>query len=94
MAMFVFKDGKISGADMSGLTFSGTFKSSNGRIVGSISYTMPAGSVSITGTNFEKASGKLDVPIDFPETLDPSETYRVNTPIGPVNAKFIKNISL
>ncbi|HMS95446.1 MAG TPA: hypothetical protein PKA03_09545 [Tabrizicola sp.] len=92
IAMFVFKDGKISGADMSGLTFSGSFKSDKGRIVGNISYVMPAGSVSITGASFEKASGKLDVPIDLPETLDPLETYRVNTPIGPLNAKFIKNV--
>lgn len=93
MAMFVFKEGKIAGADMSGLTFSGSFKTDEGRVVGSISYVMPAGSVSITGASFEKASDKITVPIDLPAALDPSETYRVNTPIGPLNAKFIKNVA-
>lgn len=93
MAMFVFKAGKIAGADMSGLTFSGNYTVANERVVGSISYVMPAGSVSITGASFDQASDSIKVPIDLPETLNPSETYRVNTPIGPLNAKFFKNVS-
>jgi hypothetical protein len=94
MAMFVFKDGQIAGADMSGLTFTGRFKTSGGRVVGHLSYVMPAGAISITGISFEKASDKIEVPIDLPEELDPVETYRVNTPIGPINAKFVKNVDL
>lgn len=92
MAMFVFKDGKIAGADIGGLTFSGFYKVENDRMVGNLIYEMPANSISITGASFEKASGAIEVPIDLPTSIDPKETYRINTPIGPLNAKFVKNI--
>lgn len=94
MAMFVFKSGKIAGADMSGLTFSGDYATKGNRVVGIISYVMPVGSTSITGASFEKASNKIEVPIDLPESINPQETYRLNTPIGPLNAKFVKNVTL
>jgi hypothetical protein len=55
---------------------------------------MPAGSASITGASFEATSGPIEVPIDLPIVLDPEQTYRINTPIGPLNAKFVKNVSL
>ena len=93
MAMFVFRDGNIAGADIAGLTFSGSYEVVNDRMVGNVIYEMPVDSVSITGISFEKASGKIEVPIDLPILLDPKETFRINTPIGPLNAKFIKNIS-
>jgi hypothetical protein len=93
MALFVFRDGKIGGADMSGVTFSGHYVVENSRVVGTIKYVMPAGSVSITGAHFEKASKSIDVPLDLPTELDERETYRINTPIGPVNAKFVRNVS-
>lgn len=93
MAMFVFKDGKIAGADVAGLTFSGNYRISASRLVGEVSYRMPAGSVSITGASFPKSSDKIVVPLSLPEELDPNETYRFDTPIGPLNAKFVKNVS-
>ena len=91
MAMFVFKDGKIAGADMSGLTFSGSFSIEDGRASGTIAYQMPQGSVSITGVEFGKPSDKINVPFHLPIEIDKKETYRINTPIGPLNARFIKN---
>ena len=92
MAMFVFRDGKIAGADLSGLTFSGTYVGRDGLITGYIEYQMPAGSRSITGLSFEKTSDSIRVPIELPEALNPDETYRINTPIGPLNAKLVKNV--
>ena len=94
MAMFVFTAGTITGADIGGLVYSGNYKASEGRVAGHITYRMPAASVSITGAEFVQQSEDITVPIDLPETLNEKETYRINTPIGPINAKFIKNAEL
>lgn len=94
MAMFVFKDGKIAGADVAGLIYSGSYEVSDSRVVGEVSYRMPAGSVSITGASFQQSSESILVPLSLPEEIDPTETYRVDTPTGPLNVKFIKNVSL
>lgn len=91
MAMFVFKDGNIGGADMSGLVYSGEYTVDAGKIVGTVTYVMPAQSASITGRTFENESDEIIVSIELPEDIDPEETYRLDTPIGPLNAKFIKN---
>lgn len=93
MAMFVFRDGSIAGADMIGLTFAGTYEVAEGRVTGNVDYSMPAESASLTGVTFERPSGLISVPIDLPEAIDPDETYRISTPIGPLNAKFHKNVS-
>jgi len=92
MAMFVFREGKIGGADMAGLVFSGDYVLVEGRIRGRVTYRMPAQSISITGAEFETASGDITVNIDLPEELDPEETYGISTPVGKLNARFIKNI--
>ncbi len=92
MAMFVFRSGAVAGADIAGLTYSGSYTTNEGRVVGEIVYRMPKGSVSITGASFEEPSGEIAVPFDFPEVLNPNETYRISTPIGPLNAKFHKNV--
>lgn len=94
MAMFVFTDGKIAGADIAGLTFAGSYQIKDSRLIGEVRYRMPAGSLSITGASFEQGSDNIVVPLSLPEQIDPNETYRVNTPIGPLNAKFVKNVSL
>ncbi|MBL9074619.1 hypothetical protein [Tabrizicola sp.] len=94
IAMFVFTKGRIAGADMAGLTFSGSYSVKDGRMVGEVIYTMPAGTISITGASFDKYSDAIKVPINLPAEIDPTETYLINTPIGPLNAKFVKNASL
>jgi hypothetical protein len=92
LGMFVFSAGKIAGADIAGLTFSGDYSVENDRVVGKIQYKMPKGSMSITGMVFENASSEIVVPIELPVLLDEKETYRIQTPIGPVNVKFVKNV--
>lgn len=91
MAMFVFKDGKIGGADMVGLTYSGEYSVEGDNIVGTVNYKMPAQSASITGVEFVEESDEITVPISLPVNIDPNETYLITTPIGQLNAKFVKN---
>jgi len=94
MAMFVFKDGKIGGADMVGIVFSGEYSVVGDNIVGTVRYVMPAKSTSITGAVFENKSDEIAVPINLPINIKPDETYQVTTPIGALNAKFVKNTDL
>lgn len=94
MAMFVFQSGKIAGADLMGLTFHGEYTVVDGRAIGTVCYSMPQGSMSITGAQFEFGSGEIVVPIDLPTEIDHAATYAIRTPIGPLNAKFVKNLSL
>ncbi|WP_417259433.1 hypothetical protein [Celeribacter sp.] len=92
LGMFVFKEGQISGADLSGLTFSGKYSVEGELVSGIIHYEMPANSVSITGAEFQRPSGVISVPFELPIEIDPEKTYRINTPIGPINTKFKKSI--
>ncbi|MEP2978841.1 MAG: hypothetical protein ABJO86_05120 [Lentilitoribacter sp.] len=94
MAMFVFKDGKIGGADMIGVNFSGEYLVEDGCIRGEVKFNMPAQSVSITGTVYQEKSEEIKVPIELPEEIDPNETYAIKTPMGLMNAKFHKNAEL
>lgn len=94
MAMFVFKDGKIGGADMVGVVFSGEYTVDAEYISGNVIFRMPAQSTSITGSVFEEESGDIEVPITLPVYLDPNDTYQIKTPIGTLNTKFQKNAEL
>lgn len=94
MAMFVFRDGVIAGADLIGLSFDGEYEVNENTAVGSVHYRMPANSISITGAQFDQPSETISVPISLPTKLDAEATYRIETPIGPVNAKFIKTKEL
>lgn len=94
LAMFVFFKGRVTGADMSGVVFDGSYRVTDEHVEGEISYRMPAESISITGATFEDQSEILDVTFQLPTKIDHNETYRILTPIGPVNAKFVKNTGL
>ncbi|AUR00011.1 hypothetical protein [Phaeobacter inhibens] len=94
MAMFVFAAGKISGADIAGLVFSGSYVIKGNTVEGLVEYRMPSNSLSITGATFARDSEIISVPITLPTEIDEQETYRIETPIGPLNAKFVKNTEL
>ena len=63
-------------------------------LIGELVYTMPVGSTSITGASFDQHSDRIVVPLSLPAVIDPNETYCIDTPIGPINAKLVKNIGL
>lgn len=94
IAMFVFTSGRIAGADVSGIIFEGDYEVSDQRVVGEIRYVMPPGTSSITGVTFEQPSEVLRVTVNLPCDLKEGETYRIETTIGPVNARFVKNVAL
>ena len=94
VVMFVLSQGKIAGADLNGLVYSGHYTSSEDLIEGVVTFTMPAESTMITGISFPNGPTEIRVPIRLPKVISPSVTYLVQTPIGPINAKFVKNVEL
>ncbi len=91
MGMFVFLNGVIAGADISGLNFEGNYEATDdGFIVGTVNYEMPPNSASVTGAVAKDRPIAISVPIKLPQDIDPDETYRLETPIGPLSARFKK----
>ncbi|WP_227271130.1 hypothetical protein [Roseobacter weihaiensis] len=91
LAMFVFRDGVIAGADVTGVVFSGKYAVEGEKLIGTVEYKMPADSISITGAEFDLRSKPIVVPLELPISFSDNETYKIDTPIGPVNARFVKN---
>ena len=91
-AMLVFRDGVIAGADAGDSQYDGEYQVApdHRNIVGSIKVTIPAGVPTITGVLSAERPLTFDVPFRFPIELDPDMVYRIETPTGPVNAKFRK----
>ncbi len=91
-AMLVFQDGVIAGADAGDSQYDGEYRLApdHENIIGSIKITIPAGVPTITGVLSAERPFTFDVPFRFPIELDPDTVYRIETPTGPVNAKFKK----
>ena len=92
VALLVFWDGIIAGNDEGYSQYDGEYKLApdHQNIVGSIKITLPAGVPTITGVLSAERPLTFDVPFQFPIELDPETVYRIETPTGPVNAKFKK----
>jgi hypothetical protein len=92
LGIFLIKDGIIAGADIAGWKYDGSFSLSNDdrRIVGNIRFTIPPGEVSISGAIAGGEPLEMIVPISFPTDIRNDEFYRIETPAGPINARFDK----
>lgn len=92
IGMFVFLDGKIAGADAGGGRYDGTYvvHEDKGKILADIRFSMQVGGMSITGTSGGSAPLSVQMKLELPVDLVPHQVHRLETPIGPVNAKFEK----
>lgn len=89
--MFVLKEGVIAGADAGGGIYDGNYSlADDGQSwMGSISFTLPVGSTTITGQIAAQEPVKIDVPIKLPLNFASSDFVRIETPTGPLNARFV-----
>lgn len=92
LAMFVFKAGVVAGADAGGGRYDGNYAvTSDGKhIQANIRFTLPIGNFSITGAAASSEPLSIDVQLKLPMDFNRSDVHRIDTPIGPVNAKFEK----
>lgn len=89
--MFVLKDGVIAGGDAAGGIYDGSYSlSSDGKYwEGSIAFGMPVGGLTITGHSAQSEPLQIDVPLKLPLDFTEKSEIRIETPIGPLNARFV-----
>lgn len=92
LALLRFHDGVITGIDTGEGSYDGEYELGPDRrkIVGTIKVNLPAGVPTITGVTSSERPLQFDVPFALPVNLDPDAVYRMETPTGPVNAKFVR----
>lgn len=90
--LFVFTNGVIAGVDAGDAIYDGEFDlTEDGQfIVGNVQFSIPIGGQTITGVSAENEPLTFKVPIKLPVEMNPEEVHRIETPAGPVNAKFRK----
>lgn len=89
LGVFYIGDGIIAGADAGGLKYDGTLtERADGSLEGVVQFEVPSDTQLITGL---EASGpqKIATPVSLPRGFDDGVTVTlINTPVGPVNARF------
>jgi hypothetical protein len=92
MGLFVFKDGIVVGADAGKGRYDGEYVLTDGGnyISAKINFQLPVGGSTITGMSAQAAPLAIEVPLRLPTKFSPQDVHRIETPIGPINAKFDK----
>lgn len=92
VGIFTFKDGVIVGADIGGGRYDGTYvvDTRTQTVHCQVQFALQLGGQSITGAEAVNEPIKVPVALTLPATIDPKEIYRIDTAIGPVNARFEK----
>lgn len=90
--MFVFQDGVVVGADAGGGKYDGTYTVAPDaeRLDATIEFTLPVGNFSITGAAATAEPLTISVALSLPTKFTASDVHRIETPIGPINAKLDK----
>ena len=92
MALLLFHDGVITGVDLGEGRYDGDYRTASDKahVVGTLKLTLPAGLSTITGVLSAERPATFSVPFDLPLPLDPEAIHRIETGVGPVNARFKK----
>jgi hypothetical protein len=91
LVMFLISGGKITGVDSGQVRFDGTYLiTPNGSLQGRVTVTAPPNGNLIqgveTGPNGLSYEADFGIPADFENV----QFTRIETPMGPVNARFVK----
>ena len=91
LALFYIGDGVIAGVDVGGITYDGhaTYEA-DGSLQGVVSFTAPAGTPLITGISGPTNPTVVSIPISLPAGFADGGFTRIETPLGPLNARFEK----
>jgi hypothetical protein len=91
IAMYLFQNGKITGADPWGVLFDGDYHvGEDGQLVGEVTVTVPPNGEVIQGVSSGPSGIVYKVPISFSGELAAADFIRVETPLGPINLKMKK----
>ena len=92
MALFVLMKGKLVGVDAGGMKYDGTFeaKSDGTGYRCSVVYIVPPGRTLITGGPILSEARRVPLQFDLPINFSEGAVIGIQTPLGPINAKFEK----
>lgn len=90
IGIFYVADGQLVGADIGGVKYDGKFSIADDGLHGTIEFTIPAGGTLITGHSGGSEPTRVEFPITLPPDFTSGSTISLQTPTGPVNARFEK----
>jgi hypothetical protein len=91
IGLFYIGDGLIAGVDAGGMLYDGTYlTAADGSLDGAVNYVLPAGLASITGAPAGATPIPVSVRLNLPPDFHSGRTIAIETPTGPVNARFEK----
>lgn len=91
MGLFYIGDGVVAGIDISTMKYDGTYKAAaDGSLEGAVEYIIPPGVSLITGAPPATAPTKMTLKLVLPAGFDDGRVVTIETPAGPINARFEK----
>jgi hypothetical protein len=91
IGLFYIGDGALVGVDVGTMQYDGSYQTTpDGSLEGIVEYILPAGVSLITGAPAGTAPTKVAVKLMLPANFADGRVIMIETPLGPVNAKFEK----
>jgi hypothetical protein len=91
IGLFYIGDGLLVGVDVATMQYNGSYKTKrDGTLEGVVEYVLPAGVSLITGAPAGVAPTKVSTKLTLPADFADGRVITIETPLGPVNAKFEK----
>jgi hypothetical protein len=91
IGLFYIGDGMLVGIDVATMQYNGSYQiRPDGGLEGLVEYVLPAGAPLITGTPVGAAPTSVSVKLALPADFADGRVITIETPLGPVNAKFEK----
>jgi hypothetical protein len=88
--LFVIKDSKLTGVDMGGMKYDGELSATKTGFHCSVVYVIPPGVPLITGSPPATSPQRIPLEFDLPTNFASGQTIKIDTPLGPLNARFEK----
>jgi hypothetical protein len=91
VGLFYIGDGLVIGVDGGTMQYDGSYTTmEDGSMQGVIEYVVPAGVPLITGAPTGMSSTRVTMKLSLPADFHDGRVVALETPLGPVNAKFEK----
>jgi hypothetical protein len=92
LAVFVFRNGVIVGADFAGTTFDGSIheKNADGGLVCSMRVSLPPNGTTVQGVEIGPDGITYEIEFTLPADFEQRSFFNVATPLGSVNVKLQK----
>lgn len=91
IGLFYIGNGLLAGIDVATTQYDGSYSTKpDGSIEGVVEYVLPAGVSSITGSPTGVAPTRISLNLMLPVGFDDGRVVAIQTPVGPLNAKFQK----